>query len=130
MIVVDTAALIEYFTSAADDAMRLRDRITGVPLAAPHGLDLEVISGLRGLVLGGKVSPEDGRRALLLMEQLDLRRYDIAPLTDRIWQLRDNMWPYDAAFVALAEVLDVPLVTVDAKFARTPGLRCQVEVVA
>lgn len=127
MVVIDSAALVEYFTSDGDTARRLRDRITGVPLAAPEGLDLEFISGVRALVLGGKVSAEDGRTALSLLHHLDLRRYGIEPLTGRIWELRDNMWPYDAAFAALAEVLGVPLITVDAKFTRTPGLRCQVE---
>jgi predicted nucleic acid-binding protein len=53
-----------------------------------------------------------------------MRRYDHVPLLARIWELRHNMWPYDAAYVALAEALQITLVTVDAKFSGVPGMRC------
>lgn len=128
MLVVDSATLVQYLTGRDDTAKRVRERLTGVPLAAPQGVDLEVISGIRGLVLGGKVRGDDGQEALALLRHIDIRRYEIAALTDRIWVLRQNMWPYDAAFVALAEALDVPLVSIDSTFTRTPGIRCAVEV--
>jgi predicted nucleic acid-binding protein len=46
----------------------------------------------------------------------------------RIWELRDNVTPYDAAYVALAEALDAPLLTADARFAAAPGPRCEFRV--
>jgi predicted nucleic acid-binding protein len=55
-----------------------------------------------------------------------LERYSHFPLLVRIWQLRHNMWPYDAAYVALAEGLDAELVTVDGKMETIPGVRCTV----
>jgi predicted nucleic acid-binding protein len=56
---------------------------------------------------------------------MGVRRYDHLPLQPRIWELRHNMWPYDAAYVALAESLGITLVTVDAKFGGgVPGMRC------
>ncbi len=128
MLVVDSAALVQYLTGRDDTAKRVRERLTGVSLAAPQGVDLEVISGIRGLVLGGKVRGNDGQEALALLSHMDIRRYEIAVLTDRIWELRQNMWPYDAAFGALAEALAIPLVSIDSKFTRTPGIRCAVEV--
>jgi predicted nucleic acid-binding protein len=57
---------------------------------------------------------------------MPIRRYGHVPLLTRIWQLRHNMWPHDAAYVALAESLDVVLVTLDAKMEKVPGLRCTV----
>jgi predicted nucleic acid-binding protein len=57
---------------------------------------------------------------------MPITRHPHTPLLDRIWELRDNMWPYDAAFVALAEALGAPLVTVDSKFEGVPGLRCEI----
>lgn len=64
-------------------------------------------------------------RALHLLADLRIKRYDHRPLLPRIWRLRDTMWPYDAAYVALAEALDAALITVDAKLRRLPGVRCQ-----
>jgi len=55
-------------------------------------------------------------------------RYPHAPLADRIWELRENLTAYDATYVALAEVLDAPLVTMDARLARAPGVRAEVEL--
>lgn len=50
-------------------------------------------------------------------------------LADRIWELRDNLSAFDAAYVALAEALDIALVTADARIGRASGLRCAVTVV-
>ncbi len=44
-----------------------------------------------------------------------LNRYEVAPLADRIWQLRHQYTSYDAAYLALAEALEAPLYTCDAK---------------
>ena len=47
---------------------------------------------------------------------------------ERCWELRTNATVYDAVYIALAELLDAPLVTADAKLAKAPGSRCRVEV--
>ena len=55
-----------------------------------------------------------------------LERYGHVPLLPRIWQLRHNVWPYDAAYVALAESLNAELVTLDGKVETIPGITCPV----
>ena len=55
-------------------------------------------------------------------------RHAHRPLLPRCWELRDNVTPYDAAYVALAEALGVPLLTADARLANAPGIRCEVEL--
>lgn len=55
-----------------------------------------------------------------------LRRYDHISLLPRIWQLRHNMRPYDAAYVALAESLNAELLTLDHKIGRVPGIWCSI----
>lgn len=130
MIVMGTSALVEFLVGSDTVAEQVRDFASTSRLAAPHGVDLECASTLRGLVLGSKLPADEAKRALTILRRMRLRRHDAAPLLPRIWQLRANMWPYDAAFAALAEALDVPLLTVDGKFQRTPGLRCHVHYVA
>lgn len=107
-------------------AERVRASLIGEKLAAPHAVDLECASTLRGLVRGGKLPPDEAERALQLLGSTDLRRYSHVPLLERIWQFRDNMCPYDAAYVALAESLDADLVTVDGKVGKVPGINCTV----
>ncbi|GEL18665.1 type II toxin-antitoxin system VapC family toxin [Pseudonocardia asaccharolytica] len=126
MIVLDTSALVEFLVGADALAERVRAACVGERLAAPHAVDLECASTLRGLVRGKKLPADEGRRALRLLGVMPLRRFDHVPLVQRIWELRKNMWPYDAAYVALAESLGVELVTVDGKLTGVPGLRCEV----
>jgi predicted nucleic acid-binding protein len=92
----------------------------------PHAADLECVSSLRVLVLGKKLPVDEGRQALRTLRRTPMRRIGHSRLLSRIWELRDNMWPYDAAYVALAERFRVELITVDAKFAGIPDLRCVV----
>lgn len=126
MIVLDTSAMVEFLVGSDHVAERVRARMAGQKLAAPHAVDLECASTLRGLVHGGKLPPDEGERALQLLGRTDLKRYSHVPLLERIWQLRQNMWPYDAAYVALAESLEADLVTVDGKVEKAPGIRCTV----
>ena len=74
------------------------------------------------------VSPERVQLALGRLRDTQLSRYPHTPLMARIWELRENLTAYDAAYVALAEALDAPLVTMDARLAQAPGVRAVVEV--
>jgi predicted nucleic acid-binding protein len=126
VIVLDTSAIVEFLLGSDPVAERVREFAAGEKLAAPHAVDLECASTLRGLVNGGKLAPDEAERALVLLGRMKIRRYGHVPLLARIWQLRHNMWPYDAAYVALAESLGAELVTVDAKIEKVPGLVCAV----
>lgn len=126
VLVLDTSALVEFLVGSDELADRVRAQTAGRRLAAPHAVDLECASVLRGLALGKKLPDDEAMRALDLLGRMQLHRYDHVPLLPRIWQLRHNMWPYDASYVALAESLGGELLTVDAKFKGAPGLRCAV----
>jgi predicted nucleic acid-binding protein len=126
MIVLDTSAVVEFLVGTDRVAEGVRAVVVGEKLAAPHAVDLECASTLRGLVHAGKLPPDEGERALDLLGRMALTRYSHVPLLTRIWQLRHNMWPYDAAYVALAETLEADLVTVDGKVEKVPGIRCTV----
>jgi len=97
-------------------------------LCAPHLLDVEVLHVLRRYERAGEVSSARALAALDDLREMPLDRYPHAPLLSRMWDLRKNVTGYDAAYLALAEVLEIPLVTADARLASSPGHRARVEV--
>jgi predicted nucleic acid-binding protein len=130
LIVVDASVLATALADDGIDGAKARARLRGEQLAAPSLIDLEVLSVWRRLVAHGDL---DGRRAEVAVADLTvlpLRRVDHQPLLARCWALRDNLTVHDAAYVALAEVLDVDLVTADARLAGAPAARCSIEVLA
>lgn len=97
-------------------------------LHAPHLVDIEVLHAIRRLWLGGELAEGRAAEALRDWDDLRLTRYPHQGLAARIWSLRHNLSAYDAAFVALAEKLEVPLVTCDAKLGGAPLDGLTVEV--
>jgi predicted nucleic acid-binding protein len=126
LIVLDTSAVVAFLVGADVLAEKVRAACVGERLAAPHAVDLECASAMRGLVRGGRLPADEARRALDLLGTIKLKRYDHLPLLPRIWQLRNNMWPYDAAYVALAESLGTDVITIDGKLERAPDLLCTI----
>ena len=109
------------------DAARtgLRDQA----LAAPELIDLEVASVWRRQVMAGQLEARRADLAVADLLALPLQRIPHRQLLTRCWELRENLTTYDAAYVALAELLDVVLVTGDKRLSRSPGLRCRVQVI-
>ena len=113
MIVIDASAMVEALVGRDADA-RLLDGLAG-EIAAPHLLDAEVLSVLRTLVLAGRLQlarAEDARHDHF---DFTVARHPIEPLADRVWELRHQFTSYDACYLALAEAVDAPLFTCDAK---------------
>ena len=95
----------------------------------PSIFDAEVLSALRGLVRGGKF---DGAAAAELIPDLmvlPVDRWHMSPLLPRMWELRENLTPYDAAYVALAELTGAVLVTGDERIMASPGARCDIQII-
>jgi predicted nucleic acid-binding protein len=110
VLVVDTSAVV--------DALAGR----------PPLLEVELLQALRGLVAAGHLSEDRAADARSDFADLAIVRYEHGFLADRIWELRHNLTAHDAAFVALSEALDVPLVTCDRRLAGAPGHRARVEL--
>jgi predicted nucleic acid-binding protein len=130
MIVVDASALLEVIlrTRAAPDVER-RLFASGQTLHAPHLLDVEVAQVIRRYAASGDIDGDRGRAALSDLLDFPVRRYPHDVLLPRVWELRNNLTAYDAVYVALAEALDVPLLTRDRRLTSAGGHRARVELV-
>jgi predicted nucleic acid-binding protein len=130
MKVLDASVLVEYLT-AGEHAEASRRRIGSSPgwLWAPYLVDAEVGHALRGVVRAGEISAKGARAALVDLMDLRLQRVPHHLLTDRAWELRENVSFYDGLYVALAEELEAPLLTLDARLAKAPGVRAEIELV-
>jgi predicted nucleic acid-binding protein len=131
VIVADASAILERLLqtpqAAAVERRLFRD---GETLHAPALLDLEVAQVLRRYVAREEVTAARATVALETMTVFPIARYTHEALLPRIWELRENLTAYDAAYVALAEALRAPLVTGDERLAKAPGIRAVVEIVA
>jgi predicted nucleic acid-binding protein len=130
MIVVDASAVLEVLLSTLISP-RVQERIfaRGETLHAPHLLDLEVAQVLRRYYRAGQLGAERGIQALQDLMDFPLTRYPHDVLLPRIWELRDNVTAYDAAYLALAEALDAPLVTRDKALAAASGHSAAIELI-
>lgn len=130
MIVIDASAAVDYVIQArAFERIRERLDTPGQALHAPHVLDLEVVQAIRRLTLRNIITSERAEEALWDLADLRVTRYPHPALLPRIWELRANMTAFDAAYIALAETLEAPLITTDAHLARAPGHRARIELV-
>lgn len=128
MIVVDASVLAVALGDDGADGLRARGRLTAETLASPELIDPEVVSVWRRHVAAYLMTARRAREAVSDLEDLPLRRCSHRPLLSRMWALRHVVTPYEAAYVALAEVLELTLVTADTRLARAPGVRCEIEV--
>jgi predicted nucleic acid-binding protein len=130
VIVVDASVLVSALIAddAAGERMRLR-LDTEATVCAPEVIDLEVANAWRRDLLAGRIGEDRSRLALEDLAGLSLARMPHRPLMSRVWELRHNLTPYDAVYVALAESLDVPLLTVDGRLAHAPTPWCEIELI-
>jgi predicted nucleic acid-binding protein len=130
VIVIDASAALEtLLRTPAARAVDARLFDPGETLHAPHLVDVEVAQVLRRYAAVGAIDPERCRAALLDWADFPLSRYPHDILLPRIWELRGQLTAYDAAYVALAEALDAPLVTRDRRVAAASGHHARVELV-
>jgi predicted nucleic acid-binding protein len=124
-VVVDASALVAALADGGTDGAWATEVLEGAALTAPHLMPIEAANILRRAALAGAISATTA--ALAHGDLLDLRvqLWSYSPLAERCWELRENLTTYDATYVALAELLDVPLVTLDRRLAAAPGPRCR-----
>lgn len=128
MIVLDASALVEVILrTPIGSAIEQRIVASAETLHAPHLIDIETTHVLRRYVAKGSIDAKRGREAIDDVASLSLRRYGHAGLLPRVWEMRNNLTAYDAVYVALAQVLNAPLLTCDRRLAAAVGHRAQIE---
>jgi predicted nucleic acid-binding protein len=129
LIVIDASAAIELILcTELGERVELRALDPDERLHAPHLLDLEVAQVLLRLILLKELTAARAHEALDDYDALLVERSAHSDLLRRVWELRDSMTAYDGAYVALAEALDAPLLTCDARLARSHGHRATIEL--
>jgi predicted nucleic acid-binding protein len=131
VIVVDASVLANVIGDDGPDGERARLEVRAAgDLAAPDLVDPETVAVLRKRWLAGSITDDRFAVAVRDLEDLDLDRYPALRLMRRAWELRANVTPYDAAYVALAEVLGCELWTADKRLAKAPGPACPIRVLS
>ena len=129
MLVIDASAVVELLLTT-EMGHRVATVITGdQTLHAPELIGVELISVLRRLTRLGELSVDDARRLLVDFGDLGIELYEHTPLLGRAFDLRESVSAYDAVYVALAEAVDAPLLTCDAKLAGASGHAAVIQLV-
>jgi predicted nucleic acid-binding protein len=126
--VLDASVAVTALTepgSPAADLLSSGDAVFQVPPV----FDAEVLSALRGLVRGRKFDHAAAADLIVDLMVLPVDRWPMSPLLPRVWELRENLTPYDAAYVALAELTGAMLVTGDERITAAPGTRCDIQII-
>ena len=124
--VVDASLLVSALTGSGREGRWCEEALERAPLAAPELALAEATNVIRRLEMSGTVSSLEATAAHRDLLRLKLERYPFAPFASRVWELRANLTCYDAWYVALAEVLGWPLLTLDRRLSRASGPQCKV----
>jgi len=130
VMVVDASAAIEWLLrTPKGSVVEAQMFAEGQSLNAPHLIDIEVTQVLRRYVRERVLTEMRAQERLQSLLDLHILRHRHTFLLRRAWQLRHHLTIYDAVYVALAEALNAPLLTCDAKIAAAPGHNAIVELV-
>jgi predicted nucleic acid-binding protein len=124
--VVDSSAWVSAVLGSDDRGERVIDRLEVFDeWWAPEAFDLEVLYALRANLIRGSMSMLDLMNQANQLISVPIERMPTTSVNMRIASLASSVSTYDAAFVAVAELLDAPLLTTDTRLTRTPGPRCE-----
>jgi len=126
LVVLDASALVAMLLDAGEVGDWVAERRRDTAMAAPELALFETANVLRRQAAAGRISSLVATLAHSDLLALELDLWPYAPLAERVWELRGSLSVFDASYVALAELLDGDLLTLDVKLSRAPGPRCRV----
>ena len=130
MIVPDASVLVNAVGDAGGPGAAARHLLQATTVAIPDVADLETAAVLRKRWIARSLDDRELRTALQALSALPFPRYPARAFLGRVYELRANLSPYDAIYMALAEALDAELVTADGRLVAAPGIRCRVRLVS
>lgn len=125
-VVCDASALVALLLDSGLDGRWVTETIAGSELAAPNVVEFETANIIRRHELAGIISADQAAQAHTDLLDLPIEQWPYELLAGRAWELRHNLSSYEASYVALAELIGVPLVTLDKRINGAPGLQCTV----
>ena len=125
-LVVDASMVVAGLTDSGADGRWAEALLAGDSLAAPHLMPVEAANILRRAALAGDISADVASLAHTDLLDLRVEFFPYQPCAGRVWELRENVTCYDGWYVAVAELLDAPLATLDGRLANSPGPRCRI----
>lgn len=129
-VVCDASALVALLLDGGPEGRWVADHLSGARLLGPSLVLFETSNIIRRHELAGLVSADQAAQAHLDLLDLAIEQWPYQLLASRAWELRQNLSLYDASYVALAELASTELITLDARIARAPNLRCTIRVPA
>jgi predicted nucleic acid-binding protein len=129
MIVIDASVLSTALIDDEAHGKLARTMLAGEELAAPAIVDLEVTSVIGKRLRAGLVTEHRAALAMSDLIAIPIQRVPHIGLLQRIWELRHNVTPYDAAYVALAELMSATLLTSDIRLSKAPEIDCSIKIV-
>jgi predicted nucleic acid-binding protein len=126
LVVLDSSALVALLLDAGPVGDWVTSLTQDTVMAAPELAMFEAANVVRRQQLAGTISPAEATLVHEDLQVLPLQLWPYLPLAERAWALRDTLTAHDASYVALAELLDVPLVTLDERLGRANGPKCPV----
>ena len=127
-VVTDASVLVAALVDAGREGQWAESAVAEGDLAAPELVLVETTNILRRLEQAGEITRLEATSAHRDLLRLDLALFPFAPFAERVWALRNNLSSYDAWYVALAEALGCPLLTLDARLSRASGPGCEIVI--
>lgn len=125
-VVCDASVVVAMLLDSGRDGQWATAALAGGALAAPNLIGFEAANIVRRHELARLISQDQAAQAHKDLLDLTIEEWPHELLASRAWELRRNLSIYDASYVALAELIDTTLLTLDKRIKRAPGLRCKI----
>jgi predicted nucleic acid-binding protein len=125
-VVCDASAIVALLLDSGDDGRWATGALSESDLAAPALLRFEAANIIRRHEFAGVVSSDQAEQAHVDLLDLEIEQWPYDVVARRAWELRRNLSSYDASYVALAELIDATLITLDKRLAGAPDVRCAI----